>query len=103
MTEEHLQEDQRREAAAHIGVVERHPPVFRGRQASFLQDHVQPTTGFPSLLPHCHPERVSRSPEERRGRISQPSSLTLRYAQGDKPSSLTLPSTSETGRTALSS
>src|SRR5438067_9897260 len=45
-------------------------PVFRNCQAPLLKDHAQPTTGSPSLLPPCHPERVSRSPEERRGRIS---------------------------------
>src|SRR5713226_4521596 len=44
MTEEHLQEDQRREAAARIGVVEWHPPGFRTCQASLLEEHAQATT-----------------------------------------------------------
>ena len=44
MTEEHLQEDQRREAAARIGAVEWHPPLFHNCQAPALEDHAQAAT-----------------------------------------------------------
>lgn len=44
MTEEHLQEDQRREAAARVGSVAWRPPGFRDRQASPFEGQAQATT-----------------------------------------------------------